>query len=293
MTGVLDAAALLIICISALSCFLRGFVKTIFGVLGSIVAIILAVVISFFICDAVYNTFVKSYVTQFAYDLVSEIDAGEIIENYLTDNGVTGDIDKEEINEVITGEGDLSENISAYAKSKGEYDVDVKALMDEYLSDDKIDKALDFEGAEELGVDKQQIKTLISDGGGEIEKTLKAAADPDKHKAAEALEADVLSGPAKSLTRSALIIALFLVLRIIIAIVIHALGLVNKFEPAKTTDRLLGLACGLISGTVSVMCIAYALYVINAVAGSRSPIPVDMVEKTTVFKYFYNFFDYI
>ena len=293
MAGFLDIAVVLIIVISAVTCWIRGFIKTVFGVIGSIAAIIIALIVTHLTYEAFYDAFVSKHVVDAAYSVISEINAGEMVESYLSENGVTTELSADEINTVINRDGDLSRNISDYAKQKGEKDVDVKALMDKYLSEDTVDRIFESGELEEIGFKKETVRGMISDGGEDIKYTIKAAANPDKHKAAEEFEEHVLSRPAKKLTAMCMAVVIFVILQVAFMIVIRAAGVISRFEPIRSTDKLLGLVCGLISGTITVMCLTYAVYMAVTLAGGNSPIKVTDIESTYVFKFFYSFFEHL
>ena len=59
MANVIDFAAILIIVLSTLGCCLRGFVKTVIGVAGTIAAVVLAITIGLASYESVYENFFK------------------------------------------------------------------------------------------------------------------------------------------------------------------------------------------------------------------------------------------
>ena len=288
LVSLLDIAIIVIILLSTLVCALKGFVKTIFGVVGTIVAFIIAVVVGFAAHGAVYNAYFKEGTTQFAQNFVEQVDTGAMVEDVLRENGVEGDFDSEELNEAIAKDGEMGDNVSEYLDEKGvKTDKDVNKIIDDFAKSPNVSD----ETLEKYHIDREQFNEIIKDSTEHLKEALKAAADKDKTKAARYIEEHILSPIVKRLVRDGLIILIFVFLKIIICIVIMATGVMKRFELVKKTDTLLGAALGFFSGVVTVVVYAYFISLaVKMTGGGIAPFDEATIENTVILEFFYRFF---
>ncbi|MCR5815384.1 MAG: hypothetical protein K6F91_00710 [Ruminococcus sp.] len=286
--SILDIAIILIILFSTLICALKGFVKTIFGVVGTIVAFIIAVVVGVAAHGAVYDAYFKDGTTQFAQNFVEQVDTGAMIEDVLRENGVEGDIDSKELNKAIAKDGDMGDNVEKYLDKKGvETDKDINKIVDDFAKSPNISD----ETLEKYHIDRDQLNEILKESGEHLKEALKAAADEDKSKAAGYIEEHILSPIVKRLVRDGLIIVTFVLLKIIISIVIMATGVMKRFELVKKTDTLLGAALGFFSGLATVIIYTYFIALaVKLTGGGVPPLDTDTVNNTVILKFFYGFF---
>ena len=286
--SIFDIAIILIILFSTLICALKGFVKTIFGVVGSIVAFIIAVVVGIAAHSAVYDAYFKDGTTQFAKNFVEQVDTGAMIEEVLRNNGVDGDIDSDELNKAIAKDGEMGDNVQGYLDDKGiETDKDINKIVDDFAKSPNISD----ETFEKYNIDREQFNEILKDSTDSLKEALKAAADDDKDRAAGYIEEHILSPIVKRLVRDGLIILIFVLLKIIISIIIMASGVMKRFELVKKTDTLLGAALGFFSGVVTVVIYTYFISLaVKMTGGGVSPFDLETIEDTVILKFFYSFF---
>ena len=286
--SIFDIVIILIILISTLACALKGFVRTIFGVVGTIVAFVIAVVVGIAAHGAVYEAYFQEGTAEFSKSFVEQIDTGAMVEEMLKENGVEGDLDSEELNEAIARDGDMGENVEKYVKKKGvDTDKDINKLVDDFVKSPNVsDETLD-----KFHIDRAQFNEIMKESGEHLKEALKAAADKDKNKAANYIEKHILAPIVKRLVRDGLIIVIFVVLKIIISIVVMATGVMKRFELVKKTDTLLGAALGFFSGVVTVVLYVYVLsLVVKFTGGGFPPFDMDTINDTVILKFFYGFF---
>ena len=288
MANIFDIAVILIILLTTLTCCLKGFVRSVFGVAGTVAAFIVALVVGFAANEAVYNAYFKDSTREMAQRTVEQVDTGAIIEGVLRDNGITGDIDSEELNKAIAAEGDMSRNVEKYLDKKGvKNDKDVDKIIDNYVKHPNISD----ETLEKYHIDRETLNNILSESGEHLKQLLKAAAEEDKSKAAVYLEENIFAPIVMRLVRCILIVLVFVLLKIVISIIIMATGVIRRFDMIRKTDMLLGAVLGFCSGAVTVVLYAYICTVfIRITNGGISPITADMVESTAIFKIFYDLF---
>lgn len=286
--SIFDIAIIVIILLSTLICALKGFVRTIFGVVGTIVAFIIAVVVGFAANGAVYNAYFKQGTTEFAQNFVEQIDTGAMIEDVLRENGVEGDIDSKELNKAIAKDGEMSDNVQGYLDEKGiETDKDIDKIIDNFVKSPNVSD----ETLEKYHIDRDQFNEILKESTDNLKEAFKAAADEDKTKAARYIEKNILSPIVKRLVRDGLIILIFVLLKIIISIIIMATGVMQRFELVKKTDTMLGAALGFFSGVVTVVVYAYFIsLVVKYTGGGVSPFDTATIEDTVILRFFYGFF---
>ena len=288
MANIFDIAVILIILLTTLTCCLKGFVRSVFGVAGTVAAFIVALVVGFAANEAVYNAYFKDSTREMAQRTVEQVDTGAIIEGVLRDNGITGDIDSAELNKAIAAEGDMSRNVEKYLDKKGvKNDKDVDKIIDNYVKHPNISD----ETLEKYHIDRETLNNILSESGEHLKQLLKAAAEEDKSKAAVYLEENIFAPIVMRLVRCILIVLVFVLLKIVISIIIMATGVIRRFDMIRKTDMLLGAVLGFCSGAVTVVLYAYICTVfIRITNGGISPITADMVDSTAIFKIFYDLF---
>lgn len=288
MANVIDFAAILIIVLSTLGCCLRGFVKTVIGVAGTVVAVILAVTIGLASYESVYENFFKESSMEMAQNFVEQVDAGAIIGEVLKDNGVEGELDSKELNKVIAKEGNMGRNVKVYLDQKGiKSEKSAEKIIDEFVEKPNVSD----ETLAKYNIDRESFNRVVKESGDKLKEALRAAAEEDKSKAAAYLEEKVLAPIMKRIVRDLLIVIIFVILKIIISIIIMATGVIERFELIKKTDMLMGALLGFFCGTVTVVVYAYAMHVfIKTTGGGITPVTSEVVESTFFFSLFYKFF---
>lgn len=286
MATILDVAVVLIVLVSSLTCCIKGFVRTIFGFAGTAVSLIVAVVVALAAADSVYENFLKGDALTLSKTIAESIDPGQMISDYIRDQGVEGEIDTGELNQALSADGDLSENTAEYLKKKGvdTNGKDIEKMIDDYIDNAKLPEELAAKTDNEQ-INSEALKRVLKDSKEEIVNTLKAAANEDKDEAAKYIEQTVVSPIAKKLTRYALGAAVFVVCKLIFSLIVLVTGVVNKISMVRKTDMLLGFAVGFVSGMVSVMIIVYSFSVfLNVTNGGIPPVTKEMTDQTIVFK---------
>ncbi|MBR1752815.1 MAG: CvpA family protein [Ruminococcus sp.] len=286
MATILDVAVVLIVLVSSLTCCIKGFVRTIFGFAGTAVSLIVAVVVALAAADSVYENFLKGDALSLSKTIAESIDPGQMISDYIRDQGVEGEIDTGELNQALSADGDLSENTAEYLKKKGvdTNGKDIEKMIDDYIDNAKLPEELAAKTDNEQ-INSEALKRVLKDSKEEIVNTLKAAANEDKDEAAKYIEQTVVSPIAKKLTRYALGAAVFVVCKLIFSLIVLVTGVVNKISMVRKTDMLLGFAVGFVSGMVSVMIIVYSFSVfLNVTNGGIPPVTKEMTDQTIVFK---------
>ncbi|MBO6140847.1 MAG: CvpA family protein [Ruminococcus sp.] len=288
MANVIDFLAILIIVLATLGCCLRGFVKTVIGVAGTVVAVILAVTIGLASYESVYNNFFKDSAKEMAQNFVEQVDAGAIIGDVLKENGVSGELDSKELNKAIAQEGDMGRNVQVYLDKKGiKSEKSASKIIDEFVEKPNVSD----ETLAKYNIDRESFNKVVKESGDKLKEALRAAAEEDKSKAADYLEEKVLAPIMKRVVRDFLIVIIFVVLKIIISIIIVASGVIDRFDLIKKTDMMLGALLGFFCGTITVVVYAYAMHVfIKTTGGGITPVTSEVVESTFFFSLFYKFF---
>lgn len=250
----------------------RGIIRSIVFFVMLLLSLLIAYLVSGFITEPVYDAYVKNRIINSVQGPVEDFDIAGFINDKFLDNKLDIKISDSEIEKAICQEGSLSDNISAYALSKG------IPLSSEAVSE-KIDSVLDSRAViDDVGELLPSyvlpvFKSAVSKESETLENVIKALSKTDKEKAAEEITEIVLEPFALKAVRVILFIMCFIAACIILRIVI-AVTKLGKNSETGGINTILGGVLGLVKGLIIVLLITWAVSLISPIISaidSNSP----------------------
>lgn len=241
----------------------RGIIRSIVFFVMLILSLLIAYLVSGFITEPVYDAYVKDKIINSIQEPVEKFDIAEFVNERFLDNKLGIEISDREIEKALGQEGSLSDNISAYAISKG------IPLSSETVSE-KIDSVLDNRTVME-DISKSlpsyiapAFKSSASKESTILEDVIKALAKTDKIKASEEITEIVLEPFVLKAVRVVLFILCFILTCIILRIVI-AVTKLGKNSETGGINTVLGGVLGIIKGLIVVLIITWAVSLISPI----------------------------
>ena len=134
MAYVFDGAVIMILIVTALTGYCKGFVKYVITMLGTVAAVLVAFLIANMSAENVYNKYFKTQLITSLENAAEQTDISKLVSNELKNEGVDIDLSDEEIKNVLSGAGTLAENTEKLLASKGA-DLDTAQQKGEELSE--------------------------------------------------------------------------------------------------------------------------------------------------------------
>ena len=114
-----DGAVIMILIVTALTGYCKGFVRYVITMLGTVAAVLVAFLIANMSAENVYNKYFKTQLITSLENAAEQTDLSKLVSNELKNEGVDIDLSDEEINNVLSGAGTLAENTEKLLVSKG------------------------------------------------------------------------------------------------------------------------------------------------------------------------------
>ena len=124
----------MIIIVTALTGYCKGFVRYVITMLGTVAAVLVAFLIANMSAENVYNKYFKTQLITSLENAAEQTDLSKLVSNELKNEGVDIDLSDEEIKNVLSGAGTLAENTEKLLVSKGT-DLDTAQQKGEELSE--------------------------------------------------------------------------------------------------------------------------------------------------------------
>ena len=129
-----DGAVIMILIVTALTGYCKGFVRYVITMLGTVAAVLVAFLIANMSAENVYNKYFKTQLITSLENAAEQTDLSKLVSNELKNEGVDIDLSDEEIKNVLSGAGTLAENTEKLLVSKGT-DLDTAQQKGEELSE--------------------------------------------------------------------------------------------------------------------------------------------------------------
>ena len=105
-----DGAVIMILIVTALTGYCKGFVRYVITMLGTVAAVLVAFLIANMSAENVYNKYFKTQLITSLENAAEQTDLSKLVSNELKNEGVDIDLSDEEIKNVLSGAGTLAEN---------------------------------------------------------------------------------------------------------------------------------------------------------------------------------------
>ncbi|MGN1481870.1 CvpA family protein [Porcipelethomonas sp.] len=283
-----DIISVVVIIFFVANCARKGFSKIIIVVIGCVLSIAAAWIISSKTTDFIYDKFVKKDSIEIVEKTLDGYNPSDVIRDVIESQDFAGNISSEKI-EAILHTDNILDTLYDYANSQAG---NVVGTSDDF--DEQIINGFTENFAETVGINLppyvvNEITTAITGNEELFNSTVRMIADnPDD--LPEFIEENYIRQPAKRIIKAAVFLIVYFILTIIIRIVINRtfeFGLLNGYD---RLDRFMGGILGFVEAIAAVIIIAVAVKVmINISESENSLISVKAIEQTKIFRHFYNF----
>ena len=290
MSIFLDAAVILIVSLTSIAGFHKGFIKYVISLLGTVAAVIIAFAAADFLTEPVYEKYVKSPLTSAVETAVDSIDVVSLARKGLDSTGVGEQISDAEIRKLIDKGGSLADNVEKLIIKKGgaaEAAKNAKEKFSSYMNNGLTDKINEITEDERFSV----ITKRINISGEQLGKSAKLLAEGNKNQACEYMTESIFAPAVKSTLRVMIFIAAFIAAAILVKIILYLSGIFNKFPGLNAANRFGGLTLGFVKGCLYIALLAFLMcIVVNSTSDSMDVINAKTADQTYLFKYFFDFF---
>lgn len=286
----LDAAVIVIMILTCITGYRRGFIRCLVGIVVTALAVAAAAWGSAELAEPVYERYLKEDVKICVERSISDFDMNKVVMQKLTEQGFGGLLTEEEVGSAIAEGGDYMDNIGLLLGAKGANEQQIQlaqqnidSFFDKELPE-SINRELDRQGMSEIlnnvDIPKEELKECVSRI---ISQNSADAADYITEKTIE----PILVGAIKCL----LFVICFIAAAALLKLVTVIAGVNKPKEDASAADHFAGLVLGAIKGLLICALIAWLLSCFCTVTNNSLKIfNSDICDKTYVFKYFFDYF---
>ena len=156
MAFILDASVFLILVVTCIVGYTRGFRRSIIGMVAAVIATVSAAAFSNALAEPVYNRYMRDNVKAHVMKAIEDADPKQFVMDKLNERGYGKYFTESEIGEVMEKGGDLNDNVSELMTDKGFGHDDIDGLNEE------IDTYLDSELQSKISRQMEQTEQKAS-----------------------------------------------------------------------------------------------------------------------------------
>lgn len=241
----------------------RGIIRSIVFFVMLVLSLLIGYIVSGFITEPVYDAYVRDKVVNSITESVKSFDIAGFINEKLFDNKLGIEISDSEIEKALAQEGDLSENISSYAASKGiplSREV-VSEKIDSVLNDDSVKTDIEKSLPSYIA---PVFESALSNETDTFENVIKSLAKTDKTEASEEISDTLFKPFVLKVLRVILFILCFIAVLIILRIIV-AVTKLGKNSETGGINTVLGGLLGAVKGLIVVLLITWAVSLISPI----------------------------
>ena len=284
MKSFLDVLVVAVLAITTINGYNKGFVRYILGTLGAVAVIVISFLVTDIFANEIYESFVQPPVTDYIAEKIEKISVSEMLKEDMAEVGFEIDISDDRLNEMLASDGDISKEISKEANSEDarELEKELNIFFEKRFPNslNNIFGKIDFS---KIGEKAEYSRNMSYD-------TVRALAEGDTELGAMYLEQNLVRPFAMALVNILMFILLYVVLSIVLRIVLGVTGVLDYIPLANGLNKFLGIMAGLLKGFIYLALIAGALgFVIEATGDTIINTDREIIEKTILFKYIFNF----
>ena len=277
MKSFLDVLVVAVLAITTINGYNKGFVRYILGTLGAVAVIVISFLVTDIFANEIYESFVQPPVTDYIAEKIEKISVSEMLKEDMAEVGFEIDISDDRLNEMLASDGDISKEISKEANSEDARELEKELNI---FFEKRFPNSLDFS---KIGEKAEYSRNMSYD-------TVRALAKGDTEIGAMYLEQNLVRPFAMALVNILMFILLYVVLSIVLRIVLGITGVLDYIPLANGLNKFLGIMAGLLKGFIYLALIAGALgFVIEATGDTIINTDREIIEKTILFKYIFNF----
>lgn len=290
MALLLDAAVVLIIIVTSVTGYLRGFIRYVICMLGTLAAVLIGVFLSSALTEPVYNRYCREPVSAAIEGTLESVDVMSYVRQELDEQGAGGYLNDDELKRALSAGGDLAENISGMLSDKGadsETCGQIKEQFSYFFDNELTDKVR--EQYKNSGLDEAVGDIELS--AEQLQECVTMLCSDDKAQAADYLEENAVKPVICGVLRIVLFIVLFVAAELILKLILFISGVFTKLPELNAANRFGGLLLGAVKGTLYVALIAFMLCIlVNATYDSLPQFNSQIADRTYIFRYFFDYF---
>ena len=290
MALILDAGVVVILILTCIVGYVRGFRKYFIGIIAAVIATAAAAYGSEALAEPVYDRYMRDRVNGYVLSAARDLDPSSVIMEKLNEHGLGGYVTDSELGEALSRGGDYLENVGDLLEQKGADSEEVANLrqnIDGYFGREfpaVIEQRLEANGLSQY-VDSVDISAE------ELREYVSRAATQSKEDAADYIVEKAIKPALVGLIRSLLFGVCFLAVMLVLQLIIFISGIAETIPEVKAADRFAGLVLGAIKGLLYCAVIAWVLSTLcSATKNSMSAFNADISDRTYLFRYFFDFF---
>jgi uncharacterized membrane protein required for colicin V production len=283
-----DGAVIMILIVTALTGYCKGFVRYVITMLGTVAGVLVAFLIANMSAENVYNKYFKTQLITSLENAAEQTDLSKLVSNELKNEGVDIDLSDEEINNVLSGAGTLAENTEKLLVSKGT-DLDTAQQKGEELSE-YIHSVMPQKLSEKLEGNKlgKSLSKAVKFTAEQIDEAVKALSEGGRT-GAEYLEKNIFRPIALTFIRLCVFMTVYVLMEIVIRLILRLSGVFTRMAGLTAANRFAGMVLGLCKGGLYLVLIAFMVCtVINATENKLPKFNSAVFENTYLFSYFFD-----
>lgn len=290
MAILLDIGVIVILIVTCIVGYAKGFRKYFIGIIASVIATAAAAYGSGALAEPVYDRYMRDRVNSYVQNAVEDLDPRSVVMDKLNEQGLGGYVTDGEIDEALSRGGDYIQNVGGLLAEKGIDGETIEGLqrnIDGYLGSELpavIEQRLDASGLSQYAGD-------VDISAEELREYVRRAASQSKEDAADYIVERAIKPMLVGVIRSLLFGACFLAVMLVMQFIIVISGIAQTIPEVKAADRFAGLALGAIKGLLYCAVIAWVLTTLCSATKNRLDIfNADVSDQTYLFRYFFDFF---
>lgn len=288
MAFALDAAVVLIITLCAVIGYVRGFIRYAIKMLGTVVCVILALIISEIAARPIYERFVEPSLQSAVEQRLKDFDINKVIRNELKNIGLEGEITDEQLSTALSDSGSISSSLSDVARQNGADDASAEKVENE------LEKFFSGGFVEDICAQTNAggLKGLNLSDGMIYDLVRSLASDDGAKNGAEYITGNIVDPAAVTIVRWVLFVIILLAAESVLSIVFAIARVFDKLPAVTGVNRFFGMLLGIAKGLLYIFIIAAAVSAMVSIneAGDLG-LDVSFVDRTYIFRYIYALFD--
>lgn len=285
---IFDLAVIVIILFFIIHCARKGFSKIVVTALGCALSFAAAMAVSQATSDVIYDKMFKKGNISVVKTAAEEYHPEDVIKTIIEKNDLSGVLSNENIKKILESKNSM-DLLYDYANSKASNILDSKenfekTIVNEFAAafSSQIGENLPPYVAHEVFNHLEDNEELFLET---VEMLMKNSDELPAF-----IEENYIRGPAKTIIRCAVFLIVFFVLMTVIIIVLSKTGKFGLLNGYDRLDKVVGGVMGCIEAVAAIMIIAFVVkIIINMSENNSSFVSIQTIERTKIFKWFYDF----
>lgn len=294
MSILLDCIVAVLFIVTCITGYVMGFFKYAALMLKTVVTLLVAGLAAYMFAAPAYDTVARDKAVKAVEERIEKIDVISRMDTDLHELGLPQSVSSEDIRSVVLQDGDVVENFNKLLEGKKVDPSARQELSDKfetYLDGELYGKVIRLSQEDDEKDDSNFVKLGVKKSREEFVKLVKILVAADKHAAAQQVEESYIRPVGVKIAGAVIFLIVSVAVSVILVIVIKVAGLLSKIKVVCAANSFGGLALGAAKGALYVLVLAYALCaVVNASHNNLDELNTGIVDKTYLFKHFFNIF---